>query len=53
MIPTNKSAMGKGTNRVKTGIITVEVPKPVAVPIAAATRVNTHNDINCIISGRP
>lgn len=39
MIPTNISATGRGTKTAITGIMMVEMPKPVVVPTVEATRV--------------
>jgi hypothetical protein len=49
MIPTKRSATGRGTNRTITGIMTVEVPNPVAVPIADAASVKKLSSIVCTI----
>lgn len=48
-MPTKSSAVGSGTNRAITGIITVDVPNPVAVPIPEATSVNRQSRITCVM----
>jgi len=41
--------MGSGTNKAIIGIITVDVPKPVAVPIPEATSANRQISINAAL----
>jgi len=53
MMPTKRSAKGSGTNKAMTGIITVDVPNPVAVPIPEAKSVNRQSSITCVMQFFP
>lgn len=48
MMPTKRSAMGKGKIKTTNGIITVEEPKPVRVPMIAAISVRVVRASVCI-----